>query len=314
MIKPLLRSRKASTNWILRIILRTGFLRNAPRKRRRDDFGGYSLSGYIELPQGWTRIRSIGIGPFITLEEYRSADGSRVVWKSRYHRKHPPGVQASGTTWWAPHSISWWIGVLIIVAALVFTAGTIPSYVTLVGATMDSATFLAGCVIFTPAAVLMVLEVVATPTTLKGGNPHRKWRLFQLSRIDWWASVTQLLGVLLFLRSMSDALLVNLTVAEAEKIVWRPDLIGSLCFLIATGLSWFEVCNGLAAWRPRDISWWICLLWLLGSVAFMFSAAGAYIVPSTGQLYSLELTDLGFMVGAILFGIGAVLMLPERTS
>ena len=41
--------------------------------------------------------------------------------------------------------------------------------------------------------------------------------------------------------------------------VWRPDAIGSVCFLVSSVLAWYEVCRGWSAWRPRDWSWWITL-------------------------------------------------------
>jgi hypothetical protein len=65
---------------------------------------------------------------------------------------------------------------------------------------------------------------------------------------------------------------------------------------------------------PHGLSWWITLLNLVGSVAFGASAAASYIVPSTGQLWSAELTDLGTLVGALCFLSGAVLLLPGRTE
>ena len=40
---------------------------------------------------------------------------------------------------------------------------------------------------------------------------------------------------------------------------WRPDAIGSVCFLVSSVLAWYEVCHGWSAWRPRDWSWWITL-------------------------------------------------------
>ena len=76
----------------------------------------------------------------------------------------------------------------------------------------------------------------------------------------------------------------NLTAHAAQQHVWRPDAIGSVCFLVASGLAWFEVCHGWLAWSPHSLSWWITALNLVGSIAFGVSAVAAYIVPSTGDL------------------------------
>ncbi len=51
-----------------------------------------------------------------------------------------------------------------------------------------------------------------------------------------------------------------------------------------------------------------------GSIAFGASAVASYIVPETGQLLNVTLTNLGTFVGAVLFLAGAVLLLPERTE
>ena len=93
-----------------------------------------------------------------------------------------------------------------------------------------------------------------------------------------------------------------------------PDALGSVCFLVASGMAWFEVCHGWTAWSPGDLSWWIVALNLTGSIAFGASAVAAYIVPSTGQLLNVELSNLGTFIGALCFLAGALLLLPERTA
>ena len=70
----------------------------------------------------------------------------------------------------------------------------------------------------------------------------------------------------------------------------------------------------LVAWSPTSLSWWITALNLVGSLAFGVSAVAAYIVPSTGQLWNAELSNLGTFVGALCFLVGAFLLLPERTA
>ena len=107
---------------------------------------------------------------------------------------------------------------------------------------------------------------------------------------------------------------VDLTAQAAHQHVWRPDAFGSVCFLVASALAWFEVCHGWAAWRPRSWSWWITLLNLVGSVAFGVSAVAGYINPATGQLHNAERSNLGTFIGAVCFLAGALLLLPERTE
>ena len=53
---------------------------------------------------------------------------------------------------------------------------------------------------------------------------------------------------------------------------------------------------------------------LIGSVAFGVSAVAGYINPATGQIHNAERSNLGTLVGAVCFFVGALLLLPERTE
>jgi len=268
------------------------------------------------LAPGWQRRRSRGAGPFVTLEVLVDPDGRVATWESRRHRKHPPGAPGEGSTWWAPHARGWWIGVLFAIGSACFVLGSVPAYAQAVGLTPDALTYFVGSVFFTSAAFLQYREAVdaAPPPDRPGRRARHRVLSWQPGRIDWWASAVQLIGTLLFNRSTGNALRVNLSAAATRQMVWRPDAVGSVCFLVASGLAWFEVCHGPAAWRPRVTGWWITLLNLTGSVAFGVSAVAAFVVPSTGQPVSAEWTNLGTLIGAVCFFAGAVLLLPERTE
>ena len=134
------------------------------------------------------------------------------------------------------------------------------------------------------------------------------------TRIDWWATAVQLAGTVYFNISTGNAVRVDLTAQAAHQHVWRPDAVGSVCFLVASTLAWFEVCHGWTAWRPRSWAWWITLANLIGSVAFGVSAVAGYINPATGQLHNAERSNLGTLIGAVCFFAGALLLLPERTE
>jgi hypothetical protein len=268
---------------------------------------------YIEVPEGWQRLRGRGFGPFVTSEPYRLPDGSRMLWDSRWHRKHA-GRVPGGSTWWAPSALAWWMGVLFAVGSVCFALGSFPPYVTAVGATPDNITFFVGSIFFTTASFLQYMEVASAPVDLV--QPHRNGLASLLRirhrRIDWWAAGIQLVGTVWFNRTTLSALLVGLGAAPAHHPVWRPDALGSICFLVSSWLAWAEECHGPFAWRPSRISWQITALNLAGSVAFGVSAIASY-VTSSGQLLSLALTNLGTFVGAVCFLVGAVLLLPERT-
>ena len=258
--------------------------------------------------------RQRGLGPFITLIETERPDGLVARWESRRHRKQAPTAPgAEPHTWWAPRARGWWIAILFAVGSALFALGAVPGYVAAVGARPDSITFFVGSLFFTGAGFLQYRESVdaGADAPPRGLGKVLAWRPGQ---IDWWASGIQLIGTLYFNVSTGNAVRVDLTAQAAHQHVWRPDAIGSICFLVASGLAWFEVCHGWVAWSPKSISWQITALNLVGSIAFGVSAVAGYIVPSTGQIRDVELSNLGTFVGALCFLAGALLLLPERTA
>jgi hypothetical protein len=254
------------------------------------------------------------VGPFTTFVDHVGADGLVVRWESRRQRKHLRRTPAAaGSTWWAPGARAWWIAVLFAVGSLLFALGALPGYASAVGTRWDSVTFFIGSLFFTSAAFLTYREAVdAAPQT--PGLPRRRFFVFQPRRIDWWATAVQLVGTVYFNVSTGNAARIDLTAQAAHQTVWRPDAVGSVCFLVSSALAWFEVCHGWAAWRPRSWSWWITLANLIGSVAFGVSAVAGYISPVTGQLRNAERSNLGTFIGAVCFFAGALLLLPERSE
>jgi hypothetical protein len=270
----------------------------------------------LTVPERWDRIDGAGPGPFVTRETYRRPDGRLVTWTSRSQRKqHSLLDTGRGSTWWAPGAIGWWIGVLFAIGSTCFALGAAPRYVDAVGVAADSVTFFVGSLFFTTAAALQYLEVANASRTPPGAEAPESRRLvtWEPHRIDWWAALVQLAGTLLFNVSTFDAMLQHLSASQANRLVWTPDALGSVCFLVASGLAWAEVSHALWSWRPRSLSWLITALNLLGSIAFGASAVASHVVPASDQPRNATVMNLGTFVGAIAFLIAAVLLLPERT-
>jgi hypothetical protein len=276
------------------------------------DPGSPPATGRAGIPTG--PGRRAGLGPFVTFIEYERPDGLLAHWDSRRHRKQArPTPGLVDHTWWAPRIRGWWIAILFMVGSALFALGALPGYAGMVGTRTDSVTFFIGSLFFTSAGFLQYRESVDAGAE---GRPHGWGKVFvyRPRQIDWWAGGIQLIGTLYFNVSTGTAMKIDLTAQAAHQHVWRPDAVGSICFLVASGLAWFEVCHGWLAWTPSSLSWWITALNLMGSVAFGVSAVAAFIVPATGQLWNVELSNLGTFVGALCFLVGAFLLLPERTA
>ena len=132
-------------------------------------------------------------------------------------------------------------------------------------------------------------------------------------RIDWLATSIQLVGTVFFNVSTFRAMLESLDDSSANLLSWRPDALGSICFLVASWLAFAEAGHGWLSWRPDDLGWVIAALNLAGSIFFGLSAIGAYVVSSTGELLSAALANGGTFLGAIGFLVGAALLIPEAS-
>src|SRR5499427_921056 len=232
----------------------------------------------------------LSVGAPATFVDRVRPDGVIVRWESRHHRKHQK--PAVGSTWWAPRARGWWIAILFATGSLLFAIGSL---------------------FFTTASFLSYREAVdAAPGAL---NPaQRRFFVYQPGRIDWWATAVQLVGTVYFNISTGLAMVTDLSAQAAHQHVWRPDAIGSVCFLVSSALAWYETCHGWVAWRPRSWSWWITLANLVGSIAFGVSAVAGYINPVTGQVHNAGRADTQTLIGAVCFLIAAILLLPERTE
>ena len=263
------------------------------------------------MPGPSRSVHDRSAGAPVTFVDHIRPDGVIVRAESRAHRKHQKA--AAGSTWWAPSARGWWIAVLFALGSLLFAVGSVPGYVNAVGAQWDTVTYFAGSLFFTAASFLSYREAVdAAPKTANPG--HRRFFTYQPGRIDWWATAVQLAGTLYFNVSTGVAMAQNLSATTAYHHVWRPDAIGSACFLVSSALAWYEACHGWAAWRPASWSWWITLANLIGSIAFGISAVAGYVSPVTGQVHNARRANTQTLIGAICFLIGAVLLLPERTE
>ncbi len=285
------------------------------------------MGGYVELPEGWTRVSASGPGPFITHEVLRAPDGTEHHWESRGHRKRSaarrsPATAATGPTpespWWRPHRRSWWMALLFVVGSLCFTVGGIASQ----WATPRSwigVTFFVGSLFFTSAAYLQFSEAVNAERGIGPRQGAVRWRpaSWEPRRIDWLATLVQLIGTLLFNVSTFTALNHNLTTHQTNARVWAPDAFGSIAFLIASELAVAEVCHRWICWpaaRKRTLAWKVVALNLLGSIAFGASAIASLLEPASGEPVSARIANAGTSVGGICFLIGALLLMPEAAN
>ena len=74
-----------------------------------------------------------------------------------------------------------------------------------------------------------------------------------------------------------------LTNPEYDKLVWRPDAFGSICFLVSGVIAY--AASPRHGWRPARGTphWWEPAVNLLGCVFFGISAVAGFVVPDRGR-------------------------------
>jgi hypothetical protein len=205
---------------------------------------------------------------------------------------------------WNLGSLDWRVAALFMVGSTLFALGSLPPYALRVDARVVAITFAVGSVFFTTAAYSQFLTVI---NPAKGVTRYWAW---QPREILWWATVVQFAGTLFFNISTFAAVNTSLTIHEAERLVWAPDFFGSIAFLGASHLAWLAVCHRIWCVRRDDADWWIAALNYVGSILFMASALGAFVLPTTGEVVNITLVNVGTFGGAVCFFVGAYLLLP----
>ncbi len=134
------------------------------------------------------------------------------------------------------------------------------------------------------------------------------WMQLKLSgkavEAEWYSAAVQFAGTVLFNVSTGAALLMQST-GWRRHLVWTPDAVGSLAFLIS-GVLAVAALTVDAARRDRLTAW----LNMAGCLAFGVSAVGAFIRRS-GVTEDAWLANLGTFIGALCFLVAALLGLPR---
>lgn len=109
------------------------------------------------------------------------------------------------------------------------------------------------------------------------------------------AAAIQFLGTLFFNISTFAAMSDELSSKQADLLVWSPDTLGSVCFLLSSVLAEVAVLRApLQIRRSATLN-------LIGSVAFGVSAIAGYVVPDTDELLNASLATSTTLLGGLCF-------------
>jgi len=213
-----------------------------------------------------------------------------------------------------PRRLNTAIAALFMIGSSGFALGSAGVYASAVGPQADAITFFVSSIFFTAASFWQLVQsqspAVAATGTSRGDGRQPVHLIAWLPRDKaWLAAATQFPGTLFFNATTFWAITVAVDDSQYDKVVWRPDFFGSILFLVSSTFALLAIGRALA-WRPREAAWWVAWLNMIGSIAFMASAVGAYVIPKTDAAVDLTLADRGTFVGAVCFFLGALLAIP----
>jgi hypothetical protein len=186
------------------------------------------------------------------------------------------------------------MGVLFALGAACFAVAAVPGFVTVVGSGPDAVIYFAGSVFFTTAAAI-------------------QWRLTDGRGALWWGSAIQFAGTILFNLNTFRAMQSGLDAHEYDRLVWTPDVLGCICFLVSGWIA-FAAVRPARATPAQERQWRIAAINLAGCVAFAVAAIGGYVVPRNGDTLSLAAANGFTCLGGLCFLVGAVLGLAADAA
>ncbi|MGW3678703.1 hypothetical protein [Streptomyces prasinus] len=273
--------------------------------------------------------RAEGAGPFLTRLTWQPPGGGTAVWDSRLARRrglitvHPPGAAAArhagadDTAVARLRRLNAIAATAFVLGGALFAAGAAVAQFGSGDATTCASLYFAGGLCFNTGGGASLLQVINAPRHVPGGEGAlvtRRWRWwsYEPARADWLSTFILFAGTLVFAVNLLASFLQGLTVRQINRLIWAPDMIGCVLFLISGHLALVEICHGRPRLLPRRLGWWIVAVNQLGSALFMVSALAAYTRPVTGSLINADIADWGTLTGALCFSVGGLLQLFER--
>lgn len=271
-------------------------------------------------------ILQAGAGPFITFRSYQLAAGRRIIWKAREHRKGllraARAMEHLPVPLWKSRGYNRLMGGTFAVGSALFILGSVLSMLPQASAALlawANVIFFMGSIPFTLAAYMQHFQAANTSSFTpdpEGQARHTRIQLlgWQPRDAGWLSTLTQFLGTLAFnVSTLSAAKLGSLWYLQ-DLLVWAPDMLGSVLFLVSAYLAFVEANHSFWRWRLKDLDWQIVFVNLVGCIAFMIAACTAF-VPQQGQSSAVALfSNAQLMLGAVCFLIGALLAVREAKA
>jgi hypothetical protein len=267
-----------------------------------------------------------GRGSFVSRIEWQGPDGATGIWQSRLARKGgfvevvhdgiSERIHARRSVVSRLSRCNTVAGLCFFLGGGLFAVGAVLAQFELASITGIDWTFMIGGMFFSTGAYVTLLQEINSPRTIAadGSLSTHEWRWwsYEPHRPGWASAFVLLCGTLAFAVSLGDAFIGGLSSRQDNRLIWAPEIVGCVLFLISGHIAITEVCHGRLRWLPSSLGWWIVVINQVGSWLFMLSGLAAYIRPATGGAISPTLINLGTALGAACFSVAGLAQLFER--
>lgn len=288
-------------------------------------------SGFVPIAGEGTIQRAQGGGPFTSRVVWELPGGNRATWESRPARKRgaieirtlrdrpPTAVRPPPSIARRLRRVNWVAAGAFTVGGSLFALGAAVAQLGSGNPTTSASIYFAGGIFFTSGAYASLLGAINAPRSLGAdGVPTAtrwRWWTYEPRRIDWLSTFVLLAGTLAFAVSLVNAFLKGLSTQQENRLIWSPEMIGCILFLVSGHFAMTEVCHRFRpCLRRRDLGWGIVAVNQVGSILFMVSALAAFIRPVTGSAVNIAVANWGTLTGAICFAIGGVMQAFETPA
>ncbi len=272
-----------------------------------------------------------GAGPFTSRVTWRVPGGDEATWESRVARKRG-AIQIRGREGEAARALrappavasrlrraNWVAACAFTVGGSLFAAGAAVAQLGSGDATTAASIYFAGGIFFSTGGYASLLGAINSPRGVDGDGGLTaagwRWWSYEPQRIDWLGTFVLFTGTLAFGISLVHSFLTGLTVHEVNRLIWTPEMIGCVLFLVSGHFSMVEVCHrSRPCLKRRDLSWSIVAINQVGSVLFMVSALAAFTRPATSSEINVDIANWGTLLGALCFAVGGVMQAFEQPA
>ena len=173
--------------------------------------------------------------------------------------------------------------------------------------------YLVGGIFFSTGGYSSVLLAINAPHRRRDGTwagDRWLWWAREPRNYDYLAAAVLFAGTIVFGVNLIDSLLGELTPTQEDRLVWNPDIIGCLLFLIAGYFAMVDISGSWWVLRGENLGWWIVFVNQVGSVLFMVSGVASF-VRADGDMIAVNIANWGTLLGALCFAVAGAMQFYE---